>query len=71
MGVDDAIAAHLAEKEENLKRKFSSLIDAYIMASGAAKDMLYGVKGSVLYNEAEKIFNEAITYIHLKKFHER
>jgi len=70
MGVDDAIAAHL-EKEENLKRKFSSLIDAYIMASGAAQEMKSGVKGSALYKEAEIIFNEAIAYIHLKKFHER
>ncbi|MDD5433163.1 MAG: hypothetical protein PHE77_00670 [Candidatus Pacebacteria bacterium] len=66
---DDKIASHLKKQEEHLKTKFSSLLDAQLQASGAAADMLYGVKGSLLYKEAEKILDEAIAYI--KKFKEK
>ena len=66
---DDIIASHLKSKEEKLFSKFSSLIDAYLQASGAAADMVYGLKDSPPYKEAEEIFNEAMAYI--RKFKAR
>jgi len=65
---DDQLASYFFQQEQQkLKKKFSSIIDAYTMASGAASDMVLAPKDSGAYQEAKNIFDEAIAYIKIFK----
>ena len=65
---DAQLASHFLHAEENrIKARFSSLIDAYKMASGAASDMLLVPKESKAYQEAEKILDEAMAFVKIFK----